>query len=190
MKKNSHCSYCGTQFTEQVAWPRKCFRCYNDSWSNPTPVVVVMLALHTWDKNNIPKYGLIIQQRGIEPKKDHWALTGGYVDHNESWQDAAVREVREELNINIQQPEYLHIYDVTHSTTKDCMLVFCTYDIVMSPGSLGNFKPNDEVLAVDVMYEERELAFPTHTEMANRYLRELQQRMIQPPARPGRVPGR
>ncbi len=174
-KKNSHCSYCGTRFTEQVLWPRKCFRCYNDSWSNPLPVVVVMLVV----QDGLQK-GLLIQRRGIEPAKGGWALTGGYIDHGESWQDAAVREVREELNLEIQESN-LELYDVANSTKKDNVLIFCTVKGSWDwhggdyPGLEEFFHndkhiPNHEVEEVGVMWEPMELAFPTHNEMANRYL--------------------
>lgn len=181
--KNSHCSYCGTRFTEQKLWPRKCFRCYNDSWSNPLPVVVVMLKIAKVVSTGLGGQtvtGLLIQRRGIEPKKGEWALTGGYIDAGETWQQAAVREVREELNLEIQESS-LELYGVESSTKKDNILIFCTsrgvwdwkgYD---DPGLEDFFRndkhiPNHEVEEVGVMWEPMELAFPAHTKFANQFL--------------------
>lgn len=181
--KNTHCSYCGTRFTEQKLWPRKCFRCYNDSFSNPLPVVVVMITVNdTYGGDH--RTGILIQQRGIEPKKDQWALTGGYIDAGETWQEAGVREVKEELGLEIKESD-LHLYDVQSSANKDTMLVCCLtkfhYDL--KGGEYWNgiheilkyhkVVPNSEVLAYDIMWEEKELAFPTHNEWANKYLKEL-----------------
>lgn len=179
--KNSHCSYCGTRFTEQKLWPRKCFRCYNDSFSNPLPVVVVMQVVDNFGQGN--RKGIIIQQRGIEPKKGGWALTGGYIDDGETWEEAGVREVYEEMGLEIKQNS-LELYDVTSSTNKNNILICCVsrapydwngYD---DPGLKDFFErskqfPNHEVEAVDIMWEERELAFPAHTEWANKFLKEL-----------------
>lgn len=187
-KKNVYCSYCGTRFTEQVLWPRKCFRCYNDSWSNPLPVVVVMQTAVRWRAKRgrtHAEYGVIIQQRNIEPKKGLWALTGGYIDAGETWQEAAVREVREEMNLEIKQSD-LELFGIESSTNKDTMLVCCVqrtphdYDWEGGddPGLKEYFEkakqfPNSEVQAVDVMWEPQELAFPTHNAWANKYLEEL-----------------
>lgn len=191
--KNAHCSYCGTRFTEQKLWPRKCFRCYNDSFSNPLPVVVVMQSvhrsLHSTEKGQ-NEYGIVIQQRGIEPKKGQWALTGGYIDAGETWQEAAVREVHEELGLDIKEFHKLELYDILSSTNRDTMLICCIdkmpydekgYDWYSGFDEIIKHKgvvPNNEVQAVDIMWEERELAFPTHTEWANRYLKELNQKKV------------
>lgn len=176
-KRDSCCSYCGTKFTEQVIWPRKCFSCYNDSFKNPIPVVVVMQPVNGWYDWGGERFGLLIQQRGIEPKKDQWALTGGYVDDKETWQEAAVREVSEEIGLDTHQEHY-DIWDVCSSTNKDTMLIFCTSKLHIKSVDLlqKQFKPNHEVLALDVMWEERELAFPAHTEQANKFLRRLKER--------------
>jgi 8-oxo-dGTP diphosphatase len=129
-KKHSHCSYCGTRFTEQVLWPRKCFRCYNDSWSNPLPVVVVLQPVCIRTSLWTHQYGLLIQQRNIEPEKGKWALTGGYIDDGETWQEAAVRESNEELGLVID-PSYLKLYDVGSSTKKNNILICCVNNQVL-----------------------------------------------------------
>jgi ADP-ribose pyrophosphatase YjhB (NUDIX family) len=177
-KQHSHCSYCGTRFTEQKLWPRKCFRCYNDSFSNPLPVVVVMLVVQDGFKK-----GLLIQRRGIDPEKGKWALTGGYIDDGETWQEAAVREVKEELDLKIN-PAYLALEGVTSSTKKNNMLIMCSYQNFWDwkgyddPGlrdyfQRSTFIPNHEVEAIDVMWEPMDLAFPAHTEYANKLLASL-----------------
>jgi len=183
--KNSHCSYCGGRFTEQKLWPRRCFICYNDSWSNPLPVVVVLLKIEKV-VSDFPGgktvTGILIQRRGIEPKKGEWALTGGYIDQGENWQQAAVREVYEELGLKTKEDSY-DLYGVTSSTDNKNILIFCSnrspydwngYD---DPGLKDYFHsttfiPNEEVLEVDVMWEPRELAFPAHNEMANKFIKE------------------
>jgi len=156
--KNSHCSYCGTRFTEQVAWPRKCFRCYNDSYSNPLPVVVVFL--NVWEGN---KLGTLIQQRNIQPKKGEWALTGGYIDGGETWQEAAGREVYEELGIKTI-PNGFHLLEVHSNTSKSNLLIFCSYLQTLRLEDI-HFTPNEEVSAIQIVHDAVELAFPTHTEM-------------------------
>lgn len=183
--KNVHCSYCGTRFTEQKLWPRKCFRCYNDSFSNPLPVVVLMQTVQRQNYSTYKtEYGIVIQQRGIEPEKGKWALTGGYIDDGETWQEAAVRELSEELGLSVFQHD-LELYDVQSSTKKNNILIGCRTKWAVDwesgeyySGLKDLFEkftkvPNNEVLAVDVMWEPRELAFPAHNQWANSLLAEL-----------------
>lgn len=154
--KGSYCSYCGSKFAEQKLWPRICFRCSNTTWSNPLPVAVAIL--NVWDGN---KLGTLIQQRGIDPHKGGWALTGGYIDHGETWQQAIVREVREELGLVTREEDYL-LGDVMSNTDKTVMLTFsiCLKTFFMDE---IKFVPNDEVLDIKIVHEAIELAFPTHT---------------------------
>ena len=171
-KKDSHCSYCGSKFTEQVLWPRKCFRCYNDSFSNPIPVVCAVLnvwARENWDLRTGPeKIGCLIQQRNIEPKKGEWALTGGYMNAGETWEEALVREVQEELNIKTD-PRRFRLEDIKSNTSKSNILIFATYLNVIWEDDLLKFIPNEEVSAIKVVHEPIELAFPTHTEMLQKH---------------------
>lgn len=187
-KKNSYCSYCGSKFTEQKNWPRKCFVCYNESFSNPLPVVVVLIPVVDYVAEGCGTKkvsGLLIQQRNIEPAKGGWALTGGYIDNLETWKAAAVREVKEELGLQIKEDE-LELYDVDSSSKKDCILICCRLSTAYDwrggeywnglPDIIkyyGHTFPNEEVQAWDVMWEERELAFPAHNYWANKFLKEL-----------------
>jgi 8-oxo-dGTP diphosphatase len=156
--KGKHCSYCGSAFAEQKLWPRICFRCGNTTWANPLPVTVAVL--NVWDGN---KLGTLIQQRNIDPHKGDWALTGGYIDHGETWQNAIVREVREELGLETREEDYL-LADVLSNTDKTTMLVFAVNIQSFFMDEI-KFVPNNEVSAIKIVHEAIELAFPTHTAM-------------------------
>ena len=118
--------------------------------------------------------GLLIQRRNIEPQKGNWALSGGYIDNGETWQQAAVREAREELGMELDINR-LKLYDVMSGKGNTTMLIFCTYTQALSEDELKVFTPNEEVSEVGVMWNEQELAFPTHTECANRFLKSLKE---------------
>lgn len=156
--KDSHCSYCGSKFLEQKAWPRKCFICWNESYKNPLPVVVAIL--NVWDGK---KVGTLIQQRNHDPKKGGWAFTGGYIDKNEMWQEAIVREVKEELGLETEIKDYL-LSDVLSNTDKSNLLIFSICLKTFDKDEI-NFTTNNEVAAIKIIHEPIELAFPTHTEM-------------------------
>jgi len=50
---------------------------------------------------------IILTHRVSEPEKDILALPGGFVDYEESLENALVREIQEELNLKITAPTYL-----------------------------------------------------------------------------------
>lgn len=167
--KDSHCSYCGTRFTEQEQWPRKCFRCYNESYKNPIPIVVSMIGVEVENK-----MALLIQQRNIDPKKGEWALPSGYINHGESWEEAAVRENLEEMDLHSVVEDY-HLFDIKKPSSGN-MLIFNTH-FVKAPDALlfllEDFRPNSEVSSIGLWYGDTELAFPTHNECGQQYLARL-----------------
>jgi 8-oxo-dGTP diphosphatase len=168
--KDSHCSYCGSKFTEQTLWPRKCFICYNESYRNPIPIVVSMVGVLVENRA-----GILIQQRNIEPAKGGWALPSGYINHGESWEEAAVRENFEEMGLR-SQPEEYQLYDIKKPPSGN-MLIFCRNGPMWDGHVMEfveNFVPNEEVSALDIYYGDQELAFPSHNECASEFLKMLQ----------------
>ena len=169
--KNSHCSYCGAYFLEQTNWPRKCVVCQNESYINPVPVVVTLLDVWKYrDRGAGEQAGILIQKRNINPKKGEWALSGGYVNAFEKWQDAAARELREEIGL-IVDPMSVKLFD-TVSNDKNHVLIFNYLEQPVYMDEI-HFSPNNEVSMIDVVYQPVSLAFPIHTLMMSRYVREI-----------------
>jgi len=50
---------------------------------------------------------ILLIRRGIEPYRGKWAPPGGFVEHGESPEDAAIREVREEVQIELEPGQLL-----------------------------------------------------------------------------------
>lgn len=53
---------------------------------------------------------ILFIQRGKQPFKNYWALPGGYVDWNETIDEAVVREVKEELNLDVENLVFVNYY--------------------------------------------------------------------------------
>lgn len=164
MVKNSCCSYCGAAF-EAGSFPKTCSVCQHTTWLNPIPIVVVILPMV-----NKSKVGVLIQQRAIPPQKGHWALPSGYVDLGETCEQAAAREVKEEMGIDTD-PNMYRLFSLTNSSDGH-LLVFLEYRKDLTFDMIG-FQPNEEVSAIDILYTSRELAFPSHTIQIENYFDSL-----------------
>lgn len=149
--KNAHCSYCGAAFPAHQRFPQRCGSCSRITYLNPTPVSVLVLPVED---------GVLTIRRGIEPKKGELALPGGFMDLDETWQEACSRELREETGI-VVDPTVITVLAV-HSVREGMVLVFGRAPRV--DGSLLRaFKPTEEATELVVIKEPTSLAFRTHT---------------------------
>jgi len=158
LKKNLHCSYCGARFND-TSWPRKCSSCGQTSYLNPLPVVVALVPIAG---------GLVVVRRNIEPSKGTLTLPGGYIDLNETWQEGAIRELREETGIAIGVEE-LRLYDVQNGL-DDTLVIFG----LAVPQPLERLQPfcSKETQEVALINRPVELGFPNHTRIVARYFAE------------------
>lgn len=54
--------------------------------------------------------GIVLLRRAIEPAYGKWVFPGGYVDRGERVPDAAVRETREEVGLDVRIGSLLDVY--------------------------------------------------------------------------------
>jgi ADP-ribose pyrophosphatase YjhB (NUDIX family) len=106
--------------------------------------------------------GVVVVRRDIEPCRGELSLPGGFIETGESWQEAAVRELREETGLP-GDPDEIRLFAV-HSTRKGyAVLVFG----VMPPRAAETLPPSaptEEATEWLVLTEPARLAFPTHTQ--------------------------
>jgi len=153
----NYCSNCGTSvlFTPAGKWPQTCGRCQTVFYNNPKPVAIVI--------QPVGSSGVLLVRRGIEPKVGELCLPGGYIDHGETWQEGAVRELREETGVEVKADD-LVLISVNSSSDRSNMLICCAAPNVRAH-QLEMFEPNSEVTELVVTKNPIELAFPTHTQM-------------------------
>jgi 8-oxo-dGTP diphosphatase len=96
------CPRCGKTIT--VDYPRSisCPHCGYGAYYNPKPVAA---AIPVTQSNEI-----VLLKRGFDPGKELWTFPGGFVDLGESVEDAARREAREELQIDIALTQLVGVY--------------------------------------------------------------------------------
>lgn len=172
-KKDSHCAWCGSRFTEQAAWPRMCFICNHESYKNPIPVAVGLIRVFQRTPGTSIQCGWLVEQRGIEPKKGEWALPGGYINFGEDWKDALSRELIEEVGL-VTKPEDFSLFDIVNASTTGNLLIFGYHKRGVYVEDV-KFEVNHEVLAVafPILPSHRELCFPSHNEMWNKCYMDL-----------------
>ena len=73
-----------------------CSNCGFVFFQNPKPSVGVFI---------VKKGRVLLAKRGIEPKKGLWGIIGGFIEEGESPQEAAIRETKEETNLDIDELE-------------------------------------------------------------------------------------
>jgi ADP-ribose pyrophosphatase YjhB (NUDIX family) len=154
----AHCTFCGARFPPGRPWPRRCGACGVTSYLNPKPVAVAVQPVGA---------GLLVVRRGIPPAEDLLALPGGYIDVDETWQEAAVRELTEETGLDAD-PSAVRLFD-TLSAPDGTLLVF---GLLPAIDELPDFAPNDETLGLVVLSEPEPLGFELHTLVADRWFAE------------------
>jgi ADP-ribose pyrophosphatase YjhB (NUDIX family) len=158
-EKNSHCSFCGSRFSDTGLWPRTCKVCGNTTYVNPIPVAVVLLPVDT---------GIIVIRRNTEPQKGTLTLPGGYIDVGETWQEAGRRELLEETGIDTDSRE-LRLYNVMNGL-DGTLVVFG----LAAPQPRSCLRPFTSAETQEVVLIDRplELGFTMHTRMVERYFAE------------------
>ena len=93
------CPRCGLEKSESNQVP---FRCDGCGFTNFFGPVAAVGGLITNDANE-----LLLVCRARNPRKGKWGLPGGFVDREESIEQALAREVNEEVGLRVLQHEYL-----------------------------------------------------------------------------------
>ncbi|MEU9206016.1 NUDIX domain-containing protein [Streptomyces sp. NPDC048332] len=162
--KNSHCGSCGTPYTalsSPDAWPRVCTACGATAYRNPLPVAVALLPVTGDERTGDARTGLVVITRTIEPRLGGTALPGGFIDHDEDWKHAVVRELREETGIEADRDD-VRLADAL-SDPEGHLLLFGLLP-ARPAAALPPSVPTDETSGYDVLRTPQALAFPLHTQ--------------------------
>lgn len=111
--------------------------------------------------------GLVLARRAIEPGYGLWVAPGGFVDVGEKVESAVIREVREEVNLEIALERLLNVYSYRGRTT-----VIVAYVARVTGGSLA---AGDETLEARVFPYDQipwpEIAFASTKDALRDYLK-------------------
>jgi 8-oxo-dGTP diphosphatase len=101
---------------------------------------------------------LLLGRRNIEPKRGEWSFFGGYVDRGEQVEEAALREVKEETNLDVRLEGLLGVYSVRGDPH-----ILIVYQASAPEGQLAGLAPQPEEVSELAFFEPDALpplAFP------------------------------
>jgi len=174
MEKAKYCIRCGGLLKKIEIEGRArltCQKCGRVHYQNPLPTVDMII-----EKEG----GIVLIRRKNSPYG--WALPGGFVDYGESLEDAAIREAKEETNLDIKDLKQFHTYSNPQRDPR-CH----TISTVFIGNGEGRLKASDDARGVRVFKKEEipsELAFD-HKRILEDYFKTSQQHFFRIALYPG-----
>ncbi len=121
---------------------------------------------------------ILLVQRGIEPHKGKWCLPGGFVEFDESPEKAAIRECKEETNLDVKILSLLGIYPYLNDMRGPGILIAYRVEIT---GNINELKPGDDAIVAKFFSPEElppteKIAFRTNREIIDKWLKEKKEK--------------
>ncbi|MGB1111280.1 MAG: NUDIX hydrolase [Gammaproteobacteria bacterium] len=137
-----------------------CSDCGTIHYSNPK---IVAGCLATWGEK------LLLCQRAIEPRKGLWTLPAGFMENEESVEQAAARETLEEADARVDVSGLYGLYSIPRISQ-----VYMIYRAELRDLDFG---PGEESLAVELLGVDEipwdDIAFRVITAVLNNYRQDL-----------------
>lgn len=132
-----------------------CGNCSLQYYLNAKPCAAVII------RNN--KSQILLSRRAIQPRKGFWDITGGFLEEDETLEEGAHREIREELEISVDDLLYIGSYTHPYNYQGIDYFTLTAAFTTLVPGNI-KFSPRDDVASVkwfdykNLPYEQ--FAFP------------------------------
>lgn len=162
-KPANYCPRCGTAMeVGKMAgrMRRLCPDCGYVLYHNPVPGAGVLVEMEG---------GIVLIKRGQPPFENWWALPSGYIEADESVEQAAVRECKEETGLDVELVELFGVYSFPEGPVQSGIVIF-----YRAQPTGGELKAGDDAQQVGVFAPDDmpgQLAFRTHREVLERWLR-------------------
>ena len=137
-----------------------CPDCNRFYYKNPVPAACCFVQRN--------KDELLFVQRAVQPCKGEWTLPGGFIELNETAQEAALRELHEETNLTGSSPQLIGL-STNQNPNWGAVLVIGF--LVKQWTGEKNMRPDTDTM--DLRFFPREerpkMPFPVHQDLLNQY---------------------
>ena len=97
------------------------------TYKYPRAALTVDCVVFGLDENDLK---VLLIQRGLDPFKEKWALPGGFVNLEESLEDAAIRELQEETGVQKVFLEQLYTYGAVKRDPRERIVSVAYYALI------------------------------------------------------------
>ncbi len=162
-----HCPKCGGLLLPKDYKLLVCTSCAFEFYQNPKACNAVIL--------ENPKKEILLVKRKDEPRKGFWDLPGGFMEINESAEEAASREVWEEVGLKVENLKYFASYADRYLYRGDLYHTIC----LSFYGQVADIKPvsGDDAAAAKFFHPKKipfnQLSFKSTSRALRHYLRTI-----------------
>jgi ADP-ribose pyrophosphatase YjhB (NUDIX family) len=129
-----------------------CPQCHAIHYQNPK---LVIGSIPVWEQDG--ELRILLCKRAIEPRHGYWTLPAGFMENEETTEQAAVRETEEEAGADIELGKLFTLLNVAH--------VHQVHLFYLARLRSLDFAPGEESLEVQLFTQQEipwdDLAFPT-----------------------------
>src|SRR5689334_17944395 len=163
MTQPVYCPRCGALMERRVVDDRErdvCPACGFIFYRNPVPAVGVVVALEG---------KIVLVRRRYEPRAGCWALPAGFMELDESAEDAAIRECHEETGLLVRVDHLLGVFSYGEGQRTGLLII---YAATATGGELVAADAATEAGGFGLEALPAPVAFPTHLQAIDRGRRE------------------
>ena len=129
-----------------------CPQCHTIHYQNPK---LVIGSIPVWEHEG--KVQVLLCKRAIEPRHGYWTLPAGFMENEETTEQAAVRETEEEAGADVELGKLFTLLNVAHVHQVHLFYLARLLNL--------DFAPGEESLEVALFTQDQipwdDLAFPT-----------------------------
>lgn len=160
-KDYRYCPRCSAELVEKKIDHRKrkvCPVCGFVLYKNPAPASGAII---------VENGKILLVKRRYDPFKGDWSLPAGFIEYDESPENCVIREIKEEVNLDIRIKGLFNVYSGSDDPRTRAILVVYLVEVVG-----GELKPGDDATEAQFFGKEEippNVAFEAHSQVIREY---------------------